>query len=64
MCKIFSNFAGTMNKKQFDCLTQLDELTISPELQRKIEKARKERLRGETLAFHSAEAAIKWMETL
>lgn len=37
---------------------------ITPELQAKIEKGRREHLNGETLCFDTAEAAIKWMESL
>ena len=40
------------------------ELTITPELQEKINKARKEFLEGKTLHFENADEAIKWMESL
>lgn len=38
--------------------------TISSELQAKIDKAREERKRGETLRFETAQDAIAWMEAL
>ena len=38
-----------------------DELTISPELQAKIEKGRKEYLRGETLHFETKDEMNKWL---
>lgn len=44
--------------------TQSDEPVITPELQKKIDKARKGRENGETLKFENADAAIKWMDSL
>lgn len=41
-----------------------DEQTISPELQAKIEKGRKEYLRGETLHFETKEEMNKWLASL
>ena len=41
-----------------------DELVITPELQKKIDKARKEHENGETLRFENADAAIKWIDSL
>lgn len=41
-----------------------DDLTISPELQAKIDKARQEYKEGKTLHFKSAEAVQKWMDEL
>lgn len=41
-----------------------DEKTISPELQAKLDKAREEYKRGETLHFDTAQDAIAWMEAL
>ena len=38
-----------------------DEQTISPELQAKIEKGRKEYLRGETLHFETKDEMNKWL---
>ena len=41
-----------------------DEQTISPELQAKIEKGRKEYLRGETLHFETKDEMNKWLASL
>lgn len=41
-----------------------DELLITPELQNKIDKARKEHRSGETLMFKTADDTIKWMDAL
>ena len=41
-----------------------DDLTITPELQAKIDKARQEYKEGKTLRFESAEAMQKWMDEL
>lgn len=41
-----------------------DDLTITPALAAKIEKARKEHREGKTLKFDSAAAAQKWMDEL
>lgn len=41
-----------------------DDLTITPELQAKIDKARQEYKEGKTLHFESAEAVKKWMDEL
>ena len=41
-----------------------DDLTITPELQAKIDKARQEYKEGKTLRFESAEAVQKWMDEL
>jgi hypothetical protein len=41
-----------------------DELIITPELQKKIDKAHKEYLKGESLLFENADEAIKWMDSL
>jgi hypothetical protein len=41
-----------------------DELEITPELQAKIEKARKEYREGKTLSFNGASDAQKWMDEL
>lgn len=41
-----------------------NELTITPELQAKIEKAREEYDKGETLHFENAEEMHKWMDSL
>lgn len=41
-----------------------DELLVTPELQQKIDKARKEHRNGETLVFKTADDAIKWMDAL
>lgn len=41
-----------------------DDLTISPELQAKIDKAKQEYKEGKTLHFESAEAVQKWMDEL
>jgi len=41
-----------------------DDLTITPELQAKIDKARQEYKKGKTLHFESAEAVQKWMDEL
>ena len=41
-----------------------DDLTISPELQAKIDKARQGYKEGKTLHFESAEAVQKWMDEL
>jgi len=43
---------------------QQDELTITPELAAKIEKARKEFREGKTLHFENATAAQRWMDEL
>lgn len=37
---------------------------ITPSLRQKIEKARKEYERNETICFDNASAAIKWMDSL
>lgn len=41
-----------------------DDLTITPELQAKIDKARQEYKEGKTLHFEYAEAVKKWMDEL
>ena len=41
-----------------------DDLTITPELQAKIDKARQEYKEAKTLHFESAEAVQKWMDEL
>ena len=41
-----------------------DDLAISPSLQQKIDKARKEFENGETITFKSASDAQKWMDEL
>ena len=41
-----------------------NELIITPELQKKIEKARHEHQNGETKIFQNADDAIKWMDSL
>lgn len=41
-----------------------DDLTITSELQAKIDKARQEYKEGKTLRFESAEAMQKWMDEL
>ena len=41
-----------------------DDLTITPALEAKIEKARKEYHGGKTLHFENAAAAQKWMDEL
>ena len=41
-----------------------NELIITPELQKKIEKARHEHQNEETLIFQNADDAIKWMDSL
>ncbi len=41
-----------------------NDLTITPNLQAKIDKARQEYEEGKTLHFESAEAAQKWMDEL
>lgn len=41
-----------------------DELTISPKLQEKIDKARDEYRNGGTLHFDSKQAMHKWLESL
>ena len=41
-----------------------DDLTITPALAAKIEKAREEHREGRTLKFDSAAAAQKWMDEL
>lgn len=41
-----------------------DESVITPELKAKIDKARDEHERGETLRFETAQDAINWMEAL
>ncbi len=43
---------------------QDDELTITPELAERIEKARQEYKEGKTLHFDNAAAAQKWMDSL
>lgn len=40
------------------------DLTITPELKAKIDKARDEYKRGETIHFDSVEEMHKWMDTL
>lgn len=41
-----------------------EENTITPALQAKIDKAREEHDKGETLCFNNAQDAIAWMEAL
>jgi antitoxin (DNA-binding transcriptional repressor) of toxin-antitoxin stability system len=41
-----------------------DDLIISPALQAKIETARKELKKGETLHFDNVDDAISWMDSL
>ena len=41
-----------------------DDLTITPEVQAKIDKARQEYKEGKTPHFESAEAVQKWMDEL
>lgn len=41
-----------------------DDLTITPELQAKIEEARKDHREGRTLKFQSAAEAQRWIEQL
>ena len=41
-----------------------NDLTVTPELQAKIDKARQEYKEGKTLHFESAQAAQKWMDEL
>lgn len=41
-----------------------DDMSITPELQAKIDKARKEYQEGKTLHFESASDAQKWMDEL
>ena len=41
-----------------------DDMSITPELQAKIDKARKEYQEGKTLHFESAADALKWMDEL
>ena len=41
-----------------------NELIITPELHKKIEKARHEHQNGETQIFQNADDAIKWMDSL
>ena len=41
-----------------------NELIITHELQKKIEKARHEHQNGETQIFQNADDAIKWMDSL
>lgn len=44
-------------------LSRLEEI-VTPELQERIDKARKDYKEGKTLHFDSAANAIKWMEEL
>ncbi len=41
-----------------------DEVDVTPELQKKIDKAWKEHQDGETLCFASAKDAQRWMDAL
>lgn len=41
-----------------------DDLTITPELQVKIDKARREHREGHTLQFQTAKDAQKWIDEL
>ena len=41
-----------------------EDLMITPELQKRIDKARQDFKEGKTLHFDNAEAAIKWMDEL
>ena len=41
-----------------------DDMSITPELQAKIDKARKEYQEGKTMHFESASDAQKWMDEL
>lgn len=43
---------------------QQEDLTITPELAAKIEKARQEHVEGKTLRFEGAAEAQKWMDEL
>ena len=42
----------------------MEENTITPDLQAKLDKAREEHKNGETLCFDTAQDAIAWMEAL
>ncbi len=54
------------NKKQAYTLVPVedDDLTITPELAERIEKARQEYRDGKTLHFDNAAAAQEWMDSL
>lgn len=41
-----------------------EDLMLTPELQKRIDKARQDFREGKTLHFDNAEAAIKWMDEL
>lgn len=41
-----------------------EDLAITPEMQKRIDEARKAFREGKTLHFENAEAAIKWMDEL
>ena len=53
-------------KNQLYAIIPIDDndLTVTPELATKIEKARQEFREGKTLSFESASAAQKWMDEL
>ena len=42
----------------------MEENVITPDLQAKLDKAREEHKKGETLCFDTAQDAIAWMEAL
>ncbi len=52
------------SKKYAIVLMDDDDLTITPQMAEKIEKARKEYKEGKTLRFDTAKDAKKWMEEL
>ena len=58
-------FNNRGNKKKYAIvLMDDDDLSITPKMAEKIEKARKEYKEGKTLKFESAKDAQKWMEEL
>lgn len=58
-------FVNRGNKKTYAIIAvDNDDLTITPELAAKIEKARQEYREGKTLRFESAADAQKWMDEL
>ncbi len=52
------------SKKYAIVLMDDDDLTITPKMAEKIEKARKEYKEGKTLKFDNAKDAQKWMDEL
>lgn len=58
-------FINRGNKKKYAIvLMDDDDLSITPKMAEKIEKARKEYKEGKTLKFESAKDAQKWMKEL